>query len=186
MLRSFQKMAFFRQWLLRPDCPPLMQECQKLLDAAYDFSRGEDDDQSAQGEDVMDVDYEEIEVARVCGGGDHYYAKTGLPGEGNAYIGFYPEGASSEEWVPARIEKILKRGSRYELVIRRSVCLDRSKTDPFKEFWRYGLEAKMVASTWEEPERIEKEWISGHTVRWELTEGFAVVIRLQEVRDTYC
>ncbi|KAJ3779026.1 hypothetical protein FB446DRAFT_630821, partial [Lentinula raphanica] len=32
---SFCKSSVYRQWLLRPDCPPLLQYCLKLLDKAY-------------------------------------------------------------------------------------------------------------------------------------------------------
>ncbi|THU95284.1 hypothetical protein K435DRAFT_666729 [Dendrothele bispora CBS 962.96] len=38
ILHSFHKGASFRQWLLRPDCPPLLQFCRDLLDKAYNYN----------------------------------------------------------------------------------------------------------------------------------------------------
>ncbi|KAJ3766154.1 hypothetical protein FB446DRAFT_654216 [Lentinula raphanica] len=38
LLHSFIKGASFRQWLLRSDCPPLLQYCGELLDKAYGYN----------------------------------------------------------------------------------------------------------------------------------------------------
>ncbi|KAK7434824.1 hypothetical protein VKT23_020011 [Stygiomarasmius scandens] len=39
MLHSFNKGASVRQWLLRPDCPPLLAYCLKILDNAYHYQK---------------------------------------------------------------------------------------------------------------------------------------------------
>ncbi|KAJ3746905.1 hypothetical protein EV360DRAFT_89982 [Lentinula raphanica] len=39
MLHSFCKGATFRQWLMRPDAPPILQYCLELVDKAYNYYR---------------------------------------------------------------------------------------------------------------------------------------------------
>ncbi|KAJ3833979.1 hypothetical protein F5878DRAFT_665173 [Lentinula raphanica] len=45
---SYCKSSVYRQWLLRPDCPPLLQYCLKLLDNAYNYNSRADEDKTDQ------------------------------------------------------------------------------------------------------------------------------------------
>ena len=38
LLHLFHKGAFFRQWLLRPDCPPFLRFTRDILDKAYGYT----------------------------------------------------------------------------------------------------------------------------------------------------
>ncbi|KAI5891921.1 uncharacterized protein SCHCODRAFT_02503420 [Schizophyllum commune H4-8] len=55
MLHSFAKGSIFRQWLLRPDCPPLLQYCRSLVDKAYEFA-GFETPSEAYDDDIDGVD----------------------------------------------------------------------------------------------------------------------------------
>ncbi|KAE9384483.1 hypothetical protein BT96DRAFT_1008037 [Gymnopus androsaceus JB14] len=57
MLEYFWKSAFFRQWLMRPDSPPLLQYCLELLDKAYHFYKpNERPEDSANEDDKNEVE----------------------------------------------------------------------------------------------------------------------------------
>ena len=160
MLHSFTKSARFRQWLLRTDCPPLMQQCRTLLDSAYDFSHDEYGDNEMVSEDgSMQVD--EMELSRVAAPRG-YFTIPSAAGKGNSFICFRPGGAPSAEWVPAQIHKILKRGTSQQFFVRRCLPLDLSYPDPFRMFWSQGFEAMMVSSSWGEIELVERDWIVNH------------------------
>lgn len=51
MLEYFWKSAFFRQWLMRPDCPPLLRYCLELLDKAYNFYKPDERPENSDNED---------------------------------------------------------------------------------------------------------------------------------------
>ncbi|THU96423.1 hypothetical protein K435DRAFT_797315 [Dendrothele bispora CBS 962.96] len=59
ILHSFNSGASFRQWLLRPDCPPLLTYCLKILDQTYLYVRrghsvaGPDDSQEEEEEEEV-------------------------------------------------------------------------------------------------------------------------------------
>ncbi|KAK7457784.1 hypothetical protein VKT23_010123 [Stygiomarasmius scandens] len=58
ILYGFNSGAAFRQWLLCPDCPPLLAYCLKLLDKTYSYvkrgySTGERDDENDEDEHTL-------------------------------------------------------------------------------------------------------------------------------------
>lgn len=66
LLHSFHCGAAIRQWLLRPDCPPLLKYCLKIIDKAYNYKkRGlPTDDDNEEQPNPDDLSWENIAQGR--------------------------------------------------------------------------------------------------------------------------
>ncbi|KAI5895820.1 uncharacterized protein SCHCODRAFT_02495587 [Schizophyllum commune H4-8] len=76
MLHSFVKGSIFRQWLLRPDVPPILKYCRSLVDKAYRFvgakwsenaTVDDDAEHADDADDLSDVDDDEDVADEVFG-----------------------------------------------------------------------------------------------------------------------
>ncbi|KAJ3764534.1 hypothetical protein FB446DRAFT_796067 [Lentinula raphanica] len=123
---SYCKSSSYRQWLLRPDCPPLLRYCLNLLDNAYNYdSRADEDkgDNDEFDEDELFSDNNNLsftfsqpsshsiptppEVIQVVGSANIEclartpaergdYTIPGAVAPGNSYICFKPNGGTSD------------------------------------------------------------------------------------------
>ncbi|THH19101.1 hypothetical protein EUX98_g8839 [Antrodiella citrinella] len=181
MLHSFCRSAAFRQWLLRPESPPLLNVCREVLDKAYNYSHtpaADENDDELPPLRGMPIEVDEETPARVSAPRG-YYTIPSAPGKGNSFICFRPNGDPREEWVAAQIQRIYKRGVTTRFAVRRSRSLHLSDPDPFRLFWSEGFEAKMVSASWEKEEFVEEKWIVAHTARWLMNDEVAVVLSLE-------
>lgn len=201
LLHSFSKGAAFRQWLLRSDCPPLMQYCRILLNRAYHSSSTSDmdlDDFPAHDKDNTAVSHgdrfadqlmgiapiaPEIEELKEVPAPRGFYTTPNATG--NSFICYRPKGLPNAEWIPAQIHGIRRENGTLRFTVRRNRTLAAtSKADPFKLFWKEGFEAKMVASRLHsKSEVIEADWIVGHTVHWELGSNVTIFCKANNVRS---
>lgn len=211
LLHSFHKGASFRQWLLRPDCPPMLEFCRKLLDKAYGYAPQLQEldspaaDSADSDEDFADMDHTSASdrpysipkpPASLCkllkvGSADikcfsrvaatkGYYAIPSLIPVGNSYVCFRADNQTA--WVAGQIQHIFEQNGQLKAAIKRSVELAPGTPDPFLSFWGDGFEAKMVSSEFSRvPEIVDMSRIVAHTARWELADGFAVVLNLSVV-----
>lgn len=214
MQEYFYKSSFFRQWLMRPDCPPLLQYCLKLLDKAYNFDKRDkveggdvededDEDPSTWGasnpeytaiktpsspELIQELGFDDLEnFARIPGAKGHY-AIPGTKGVGNSYVCFQPRyGTPDGRWVAGQIQHIFRNcnGGPMQVAIRRSQP-STIGSDPFASFWDDGFEAKLVSSKFSTRfDIINASDIIAHTARWTISEQSVVVLNLSRVRSKY-
>lgn len=103
--------------------------------------------------------------------------------QGNSYIAYKPEGNLKADWVPGRIQHIFSLHGKKKLAIRRSKVSSHHAGDAFARFQNRGFEAKLVSQSFvDKLEIIDIEWVVGHTARWNLCPGLAVVLSLGRVR----
>lgn len=198
MQQYLAKSSAFRQWLMREDCPPMLQECLKLLDEAYGFTpkdfdsdgdviNDDNDDNSActppshalaklAGSHELDC------LSRVVGSKGHYT----IPNEnslGNSYICFKDAGSRDGKWAAGQIQHIFKyhSGGSVKVAVRRSLALNIS-VDPFGCFWKDEFEARLISSKFaQKMEIIELSSVIAHTARWVISNTQAVVLNLSMV-----
>ncbi|KAJ3833527.1 hypothetical protein F5878DRAFT_665571 [Lentinula raphanica] len=193
LLHSFSLKAAFQRWLWRPDCPPLVKSCQKLLDKIF----------GSESEEVPEEDNARLPIPyssdRFIPGlglmthvqflaqikapsGKGFFTIPNTPGEGNSYIYYFPEDSQGSEWVAARIQYIFEEDHSIKLVVRCNLPQQLCDPDPFKAFWFDGFEAKLVSSELSETlEILELDRIIGHTARWNLNSDLAVLLALPPV-----
>lgn len=196
---------------MRPDCPPLLHYCLKLLDKAYNFDKREkaegkeddcdDEDESSSPWGMSNTDYTAIKTppslaliqelgiddiecfSRVPGAKGHY-AIPGAKGIGNTYICFQPRyGTPDGRWVAGQIQHIFREriGGPMQVAIRRSKP-STIECDPFASFWNDGFEAKLVSSEFLTGlDIINTSDIIAHTARWTISERSVVVLNLSRV-----
>ncbi|KAK7442259.1 hypothetical protein VKT23_016230 [Stygiomarasmius scandens] len=217
LLYGFNSGASFRQWLLRPDCPPLLIYCLKLLDKTYSYvkrgystaDRDDSLDDADEGENQEEIDAfmkghqlpdtsrwllstpPSPEVMAACSCRDlekiHCFSRITAPrgfytipsakAIGNSYVCF----KDGNSWSAGQIQHIFDMGDgNIRMAIKRCVLLNPgARNDPFSAFLSHGFEAKMVSSAFKKRLDIVKEdEILGHTARWELADGKAVVLNL--------
>ena len=85
MIRSFHKGAFFRQWLMRPNTPPIIRYCQELIDNTYNFRSSAPPPLEFSEDDVDDHLYDDdlpnkikcpLELAKLLGYEEKSYWET--------------------------------------------------------------------------------------------------------------
>jgi hypothetical protein len=106
--------------------------------------------------------------------------------QGNSYIAYKPEGNLEADWVPGQIQHIFSLHGKKKLAIRRSKVSSHHGGDAFARFQNLGFEAKLVSQSFvDKLEIIDIEWVVGHTARWNLYEGLAVILSLGRVRYSF-
>ncbi|KAF9072148.1 hypothetical protein BDP27DRAFT_1418290 [Rhodocollybia butyracea] len=106
--------------------------------------------------------------------------------QGNSYIAYKPEGNLKADWVPGRIQHIFSLHSKKKLAIWCSKSSSHHAGDTFARFQNLGFEAKLVSQSFiDKLEIINIEWVVGHTARWNLCPGLAVVLSLGQVRYSF-
>ncbi|KAJ3709685.1 hypothetical protein C8R42DRAFT_729944 [Lentinula raphanica] len=201
---SYCKSSSYRQWLLRPDCPPLLRYCLKLLDKAYNYDSREDDDETdAELDEDEPLPDDSIpssrsfhalptppEVIQVVGSAD-VECLTRTPAErgdytiprgiapGNSYICFNPNGGTSDgRWVAGQIQHIFRKhkGGPLSFIVKRSLEV---KLEQFSRFWDDGFEAKTVSDQFSDQlEIIPFSDVIVHSARWNISEHVVVVLSL--------
>ncbi|KAJ3709926.1 hypothetical protein C8R42DRAFT_563696, partial [Lentinula raphanica] len=201
---SYCKSSSYRQWLLRPDCPPLLRYCLKLLDKAYNYDSREDDDETDaeldEDEPLPDNSIPSSrsfhalptppEVIQVVGSAD-VECLTRTPAErgdytiprgiapGNSYICFNPNGGTSDgRWVAGQIQHIFRKhkGGPLSFIVKRSLEV---KLEQFSRFWDDGFEAKTVSDQFSDQlEIIPFSDVIAHSARWNISEHVVVVLSL--------
>ncbi len=126
LLHSFHKGAFFRQWLLRPDCPPFLRFSRDLLDKAYGYtarstlpSVNSEIDASDHRPYMMShppqdlirlVGHSDIQCFSRVVAGKGFYTIPTEAGIGNSYVCFKPDAHEEVEWVAGQIQHIFEQG----------------------------------------------------------------------------
>lgn len=178
LLHSFCKGAAFRQWLMQPDCPPILQLCCMLLDKAYGYSADStgNDRAANSGHKLQDSDHTRVPAPR------GFYTMPTTCGAGNQFICFWPEGDVSKEWVLAKITRIVTEQGATMFTVQQSVVPTRGSLDPFKVFWTQGFQAMMVLKSFKnDEESIPQSWIVAHIAHWEIGPDSMVVIKISRV-----
>ncbi|KAJ3744493.1 hypothetical protein DFH05DRAFT_1525542 [Lentinula detonsa] len=203
---SFCGGAFFRQWMMRPNAPPILQYCQKLIDKAYNY-----DHRPVLHDDAAETTLELIEsnfahpiskktiasapeLTKLLGL-DPFESFTRIPATkgdytipiegalGNSYICFQPERnyQPGQEWVAAQIQHIFRRhkNSPIQFAIHRSQSPRVTVTDPFCDFWANGFEAKLFSSKFSHTlEIIDMKQVAAHSARWTITDDLVIAVNL--------
>ncbi|KAJ3885702.1 hypothetical protein GG344DRAFT_30407, partial [Lentinula edodes] len=172
ILHSFCKGASFRQWLMRPNAPPFLQYCQKLLDQAYNYDRRPEATPSGTVTPVVTsglvisnfrqpISKPAVATSRLLDllGTNPYESLTRIPAPkgdytipiedalGNSFICFRPEAKyqPGQEWLAGQIQHIFRRecnGSIQFAVYRSQPAC---VADPFSDYWEDGFEAQIVS-----------------------------------------
>lgn len=200
LLHSFHKGAFFRQWLLCPDCPPFLQMTRDILDKAYGYAP-QSPLPSANSENVLvDVNafkpymmtqtpsdvlwlvgHSEVQCFSHVAAAKGYYTIPTEAGVGSSYVCFKPD-AHEVEWVAGQIQHIFEQTGTLKMAIKRSIELRSGTSDPFAAFWKEGFQAKMVSSRFSNHlEIVDASCVIAHTARWNLSSEIAVVLNLSAV-----
>ncbi|KAJ3781040.1 hypothetical protein GGU10DRAFT_278292 [Lentinula aff. detonsa] len=211
---SFCGGAFFRQWMMRPNAPPILQYCQKLIDKAYNY-----DHRPVLHDDAAETTLELIEsnfahpiskktiasapeLTKLLGL-DPFESFTRIPATkgdytipiegalGNSYICFQPERnyQPGQEWVAAQIQHIFRRhkNSPIQFAIHRSQSPRVTVTDPFCDFWANGFEAKLFSSKFSHTlEIIDMKQVAAHSARWTITDDLVIAVNLCSVSQSLC
>lgn len=211
MLEYFWKSAFFRQWLMRPDCPPLLRYCLELLDKAYNFYRPDEEPENSVNEDDENEDGTSLDDSADAGatplegppppaltavlGSDAIDCFTRIPGAkghytiprakgiGNSYVCFRPDHAPADRrWVAGQVQHIFKDREGGPMKVAISRSLQSGFADPFASFWDDGFEAKVVHSKFSrDVEIIDASNVIAHTARWSISTESVVVLNLSMV-----
>ncbi|KAJ3735859.1 hypothetical protein DFJ43DRAFT_1150625 [Lentinula guzmanii] len=206
---SFCGGAFFRQWMMRPNAPPILQYCQKLIDKAYNYDHRPvlHDDAAATTSELIESNFAHPiskktiasapELTKLLGL-DPFESFTRIPATkgdytipiegalGNSYICFRPEGnyQPGQEWVAAQIQHIFRRhkNSPIQFAIHRSQSPRVTVTDPFCDFWANGFEAKLFSSKFSHTlEIIDMKQVAAHSARWTITDDLVIAVNLCSV-----
>ncbi|KAJ4001071.1 hypothetical protein F5050DRAFT_1561567 [Lentinula boryana] len=204
---SFCGGAFFRQWMMRPNAPPILQYCQKLIDKAYNYDHRPflHDDAAEMTSELIESKFAHPiskktiasapELTKLLGL-DPFESFTRIPATkgdytipiegalGNSYIYFRPEGnyQPGQEWVAAQIQHIFRRhkNSPIQFAIHRSQSP--RVTDPFCDFWANGFEAKLFSSKFSYTlEIIDMKQVAAHSARWTITDDLVIAVNLCSV-----
>lgn len=205
-MHSYHKGAFFRQWLLRPDCPPFLRYCRLIFDHIYGYKSSS---QALADNDLQVIDVVKgnnspsdlqafkipppAELLRRVGYADIVaftrieaqkgaYAIASPQAAGNSYICFKPIGDYHGMWRAGQIQHLFEHKGIMKMAIKVCVELDLSTQDPFKSFWEEGFQAKMVSTKFlDDLQIVDVSRVIAHVVRWEMTNDIAVVLNLSTV-----
>ena len=200
MVHTFIKAGKLKQWLARPDCPPVIKECKILFDKAYapkvhDVVSGIDDDRDGVFMETSFTDdhpapcivpdelrhftkkAKVVMRARLRHHGVIYaISSTHL---GNSLILFYPHGDKSKSPIPGCIKFIFEQG-RLVFAVQRQLEAAQGVLDPFEPYPHFS--AKLYSSCLsEELEVVHVDWVLCHFARWQISSEHVVVLSLSRV-----
>lgn len=180
----------FRQWAARPDCPPAVKECNKLLDEVYatptdttldDFSISDtkQDLYELTGLEKIPLASRGIWKAGVHFTPDHFHL-------GNSLVILGPD--SSDDQVdqcryPAKISYIYVRDGQIQLAIRRLRLRRGTLSDALRtRFPDFPL--FLGTSTFEEClEEASLKCLKAHCAWWKLPSDYSLALDLDKVRE---
>ncbi|KAH7878355.1 uncharacterized protein C8R40DRAFT_1167781 [Lentinula edodes] len=214
LLHSFCTGAFFRQWMMRPNAPPFLRYCQKLIDKAYNYDHRPSDHSASNAPDQSSVTPELIasnftltpkttiasvpELTNLLGT-EPFESFSRIPASkgdytipiegalGNSYICFHPEGDHhpGQQWSAGQIQHIFRRKNNGPIQLAVLQSQSVHVEDPFSDFWGNGFEAKLVSSKFVDILKvIEMKQVAAHTARWAISNELVVVVNLCSVRRT--
>ncbi|THU92395.1 hypothetical protein K435DRAFT_800503 [Dendrothele bispora CBS 962.96] len=191
ILQSFYKGVSLRRWLLRPDCPPMLNIVRDILDQAYGFkpqASSDSVDTTIDSPDAEEIDSDFMYQSNV---GSIRHKLTHAPpsqlfrllGDDNfecfssisAPYGYY--GIPSVK----PVGNSFREGQLYVAIKRSKTVLLRTR-DPFSTFWNQGFEAKQVLPAFaDELEILPIKDIVAHTARWQISPKRVVVLNLCKI-----
>ncbi|KAJ3847686.1 hypothetical protein EV368DRAFT_50719 [Lentinula lateritia] len=214
LLHSFCTGAFFRQWMMRPNAPPFLRYCQKLIDKAYNYDHRPSDhsasnapDQSSVTPDLIASNFTLTPKTTIASvpeltnllGTEPFESFSRIPASkgdytipiegalGNSYICFHPEGDyhPGQQWSAGQIQHIFRRKNNGPIQLAVLQSQSVHVEDPFSDFWGNGFEAKLVSSKFVDILKvIEMKQVAAHTARWAISNELVVVVNLCSVRRT--
>ncbi|KAJ3852049.1 hypothetical protein EV368DRAFT_65221 [Lentinula lateritia] len=188
LLHSFYTGAFFHQWMMRPNAPPFLRYCQKLIDKAYNYDHrastcSADDD--APDQPVVTSEFitsnfihpisntiaSASELTNLLGA-EPFESFTHIPATKGDYT-IPIKGALGNSFVCFR----QKKNDSIQVALLRSQSV--RAPDPFSDFWASGFEAKLVSSKFSPIlEVIGMKQIAAHSARWALSDELVVAVNL--------
>ncbi|KAJ3765622.1 hypothetical protein FB446DRAFT_654975 [Lentinula raphanica] len=204
MHHRFCESAIFRQWLHHPDCPPLLQQCLKLLDKAYNYSTGKDEENQetliadfindlssplasppkAPPKELVDlVGSAAIECMVRVPGNKGDYTIPGPIAIGNSYVCYNPQdGTADGRWAAGQIQHIYRERGRASISVAIRRADEVTASNAFSRFWEDGFKAKLVSIHFRKRlEIVPLSSVIAHTARWIMTEQLALVLNLDSV-----
>ncbi|TRM59750.1 hypothetical protein BD626DRAFT_408605 [Schizophyllum amplum] len=179
MLHSFLKGSVFRQWLLHPDSPPLLQYCRSLVDKAFRFvvaASSDDTEEDARMDADEDKD-DEDQTTELDRGELDGKKRTRVPADllgllntdditcysrvpapkgfyctqgSNSYVCVRSADCTPGSWVSARIQHILDWEGDLRFVVQYAHSRPNShQADAFAHYWDTGFEAQRVSSAFD-------------------------------------
>ena len=190
--KSFVAASKLKRWLGRSDAPPMIRECKRIFDKAFDarFSGStilEDAETSKRrpvetpsGLSCLISQHKVVLRANATHAGS-VYSRSSIH-LGNSLVVYWAGGrVVSDLYSVGSIKYIYDHLGSVKLAVQRQMEAPPGTVDPFRPYADFGARLYSTALQ-EELEEVQMTWIIGHYARWEISSNLCVVLPLLRVR----